>query len=49
MVQCYEKATGETINVGVVRKDVNTVELNVAKAVAGESQPYTYMIQKIGA
>ena len=49
MVQCYEKSTGETINVGVVRKDANTVELNIAKVGAGEQQPYTYMIQKIGA
>ena len=49
MVQCYEIATGETINVGVVRTDVNTVTLNIGKAAGGETEPYTYMIQKIGA
>ena len=49
MVQCFEKSSGETINVGVVRTDVNTVTLNIGKAVVGETEPYTYMIQKIGA
>jgi len=49
MVQVYEIATGETINVSVVRKDANTVILTTAKAAGGETEPYTYMIQKIGA
>ena len=49
MVQCFEKSSGETINVGVVRTDVNTVTLNIGKAVGGETEPYTYMIQKIRA
>jgi len=49
MVSCYETSSGQDVMVKVVRQDVNTIVLSIAKASGSEAKPYTFMMQKIGA
>jgi hypothetical protein len=46
IVQVYEKASGETVNVGIVRKDTKTVVVTTAVATADKS--LVCLISKIG-